>query len=488
MRYGAHDACTVLYRVAGNVFGVMRRWMRVLVLVSVLGLFASAASAQTFTVDVDVQNQTVVPENGETAEFHISITNEGSADRQFTASYTVSNPGWYFLPDYQVQVPAGETRTTVLYATPGKEAVAGSKAVIIRVKDPDGATVERTAFYTIDREIGVGVTGLSTDNTRYRPGETVNVAATVKNFRNAQLARGAYELVFDLDGETETAVVPGLRPGEEAELEAAFQLDRFDKGAMTMTARTQTIDGVRQDVRRATIRVAEVENVQVSGSDGGNMLAQEHTLTAKNAGNVKALDTEVEADVPSYMELFVAFSQKPDSSTAAQGITTYTWNLGDLEPGEEAQVSYTVNYWVPLLIAIILLAAGFVAFRAWRSPHIVKRVYRKEGRHSVHLRIENRSSRELSGVVVRDYVPSIASLIEKFDASPPQTIREGEEGTELEWRVGTMEPGEERILTYTLTPNVQVEDDVTLPSAHMQYEQRGSETKTHSHPVQADFR
>lgn len=462
--------------------------MRVLMLVSVFGLLASGVAAQTFTVDVEVRNQTVVPENGETAEFHISIHNEGSEERRFTTSYTVSNPGWYFLPDYQVRVPAGETRTSILYATPGREAVAGNKAVIIRVKDPDGVTVERVATYTIDREIAVGVTGLSTDNTRYRPGETVSVSATVQNFLNGQLSRGAYELVFELDGETQSVVVPGLRPGEQAEMDATFRLDRFDTGAMTLTARTETLDGVRQDRRRATIRVAEVENVQVSGSEDPGVLAPRHTLTAVNQGNVRALDTTVEADVPSYMGLFVAFSRAPNGSVTEQGITTYTWNLGDLDPGEERTVSYTINYWVPLLIALILLVAGFVAFRAWRSPHIVKRVYRKQGQQSVHLRVENRSSRKLQGVVVRDYVPSIASLIEKFDASPPQTIREGEEGTELEWRIGTLEPGEERILTYTIAPQVQVEEAVSLPSAHMRYERRGSTTKTHSHPVQADFR
>lgn len=466
----------------------MRRWMRVLMLVCAFAVFGSAVSAQSFTVDVEVRNQTVVPEDAGTAEFHISIHNDGSEERTFTAAYTVSNPGWYFLPQYQVRVPAGETRSTVLYATPGREAVAGNKAVIIRVKDSAGVTVERTAFYTIDRRIDVGLTGLSTDNTRYQPGDTVTVSATARNFRSGQLSRGAYEVVFELSGETKTEVVPGLRPGEEAAFETTFQLDRFDAGAMTLTARTQTIDGVRQDQRQATLRVAEVENVAVSGSEEPGVLAPTHTLTAENQGNVKALDATVEAEIPSYMSLFVAFSSAPTTSTTVQGITTYTWNLGDLAPGETQSVSYTVNYWVPLLIALIIIIAGFVAFRAWRSPHIVKRVYRKEGTQSIHLRIENRSSKRLNGVVVRDYVPGIASLIQKFDASPPEAIRQGEEGTELEWRVGVMEPGEERILTYTITPEVQVEDDVTLPSAHMQYERRGSQTKTHSHPVQADFR
>lgn len=457
------------------------------VAVSVIILSAvQMGAAAHFAVDVDVEHPRVNPVEQESAIFNISIANNGDESGVFEVNYIVSNPGWYFLPQYRVTIDSGETRSVPLFATPNREAISGNKGVLIRVSS-SGEVVEKRAFFTVRQDSDILITRLETNRVSYRPQETVNVTMRVRNVRDRLLSQNAYRAVFQLDDRRETVPLPAMDPAGSETVSAGFRIGQFESGVKTLEARIETIEGVPQATRTAKLEIEQVRNVVVSRSTRFLFAASARSVTAKNLGNVPASDMSLTADVPSYLTWFVSFSEDPVKTTQQAGTTTYTWDIGDLSPGDTRTVTYRVNYWVPAVIILILLVAALVAVWEHRRPHIVKRVYRKDGTHAVHLRVENRSGRVLDDVVVKDAVPGIASLIEKFDASPPERIRQGEEDTEMEWRLGRMEPGEERILTYTISPQVQVEGSVTLPPAHLQYHRGEREKQRHSHQVQADF-
>ncbi|MDY6769908.1 MAG: hypothetical protein SVU88_02950 [Candidatus Nanohaloarchaea archaeon] len=459
---------------------------RILVLMALVAAVAGAATAQPFTVDVDVQNPEVNPGGGEAARLNISVTNTGDELRTYTIMYNVANPGWYFLPDYSLTVPPGETRHSVLYAEPESTAIEGNIGVIITVAS-EGQQVTRRPSYRIVRDRDILITGISTDRTTYRPSSTVNVTLDIKNVRRRELSANAYRAVFTMGGRTKTVSIPSLIASEPETLHAGFRLGQYAKGVKSVQVSVESIAGAVQDTASATVRVVETERIVTERDSTRDLLTRKSRITVRNEGNTRSDGTTVSAELPFYLGPVTSFTPEPARTDRSGANTVYTWEIGSLRPGGSVTVRYRVHYWAPLLLALLLAGAAWLAVREYRKPHVVKRAYRKDGAHTVHLRVENRSGRALEDVVVKDFVPSICSLVDKFDASPPQKIREGGEVTELEWQLGRFEPGEERILTYSLTPQVQVEGEVVLPSAHMEYDGRGKRRKRHSHPARADF-
>ncbi len=444
------------------------------------------AAAQSFEVGVSSDDPRVWPEADETAVFNVSITNRGEADDVFQVGYRVSHPGWYFMPRTVVAVPEDGTRYVPLYVSPDANAVEGNYGIRIRVRR-DGQMVERQAVVQVVRNRTLIVTDLTTDRVSYRPGDRVNVSVTVKNVRDHELAANAYRAVLDLGDVQEAVSVPGLGPSGTATLTASLPLGQYDAGVKTLAATVESLDGRQQERRTAQVRVEQVERVVEERDSSFQLLARSTSVTVRNRGNVESDGTTVSGSVPAYMSMFVSFSREPTASSTAAGSAVYEWQLGQLAPGQRVTVSYQVHYWVPAAIIVaLLLLAGYGVWQ-YRQPTIVKRVYQRDGNHSVHLRVENRSGRVLDGVTVTDTVPSIASLIEKFDATPPERIRKGGETTEMEWNLGRLEPGEERILTYQLSAQVAVEGAVTLPGARMQYRRGESTGKTESGTADARF-
>ncbi len=460
---------------------------RLVVLLAVLLLWPAAVAAQEFTVDVKVKNAEVNPAEQEAARMKIAVRNTGQETRTFTINYNVANPGWYFLPNYTVTVPPGETRTSILYAEPEKEAVEGNIGVIITVS-ADGETVTRRPAYRIVRDRDIIITGIETDRTAYDPSDRVNVSLSVKNVRNQDLNANAYQAVFTLDGKRQTVAIPSLIASEPETLETSFVLGQYASGVKTLSAAVERIDGNVQARQTANIRIKEAEKVVKESERSSGLLTAEGRLWVQNKGNTPAESTSLSTALPFYLHYFSTFTPEPSDVQRSGGERVYTWDTGSLAPGDTATVRYRTNYWAPLLLVALLLGSIGFAVREYRKPHVVKRVYRKDGTNAVHLRVENRSGRHLENVVVKDFIPSICSLVEKFDGRVPEKIRKGGEMTELEWRLGALEPGEERILTYHISSQVAVEGEAMLPSAHLQYEANGRQRKRHSQPARAEVR
>lgn len=464
----------------------MRRILKAVLLVAVLLAVVPVVSANHMQVEVSSENVVVHPAERETAVFNISITNTGDAPHTYNIGYTVSNPGWYFLPQITVRADPGETRSVPLEVTPDAQAVAGNVGVLIDVRS-EGETAEKRVFFTIRRDVDILVTGLQTDRVSYRPSEVVRTNLTVKNVRREVTAENAYQAVFSMGDATKVVGLPSLTPGGTTTVSASFRLGPHDSGVKTLQAVVEQITGEKQEERTANIRIESVEQVDVSETSGWGIISGVRTLTAENTGNRLAEGVTVTGKVPAYLSYFVTTSRNPASTTTEAGTTTYEWRLGDIPPGEAREVVYRVNYWMPAAILLILLT--IIAYGTWRytRPHVVKKVYRREGKHTVHLRVENRSRRVIEDVVVKDTVPSVASLVQKFESSAPERIRQGDEETELEWRLGRMEPGEERVLTYAISPQVAVEGSMTLPPAHLQYYRNEREWTRHSGGATARF-
>ncbi len=463
----------------------MDRVKPVLVLAALILLVPAAGALE---VTVDTGDASVTPGSGEAATFDIAVTNTGDTTQEYRLNYNgAGNSGWYFLDTYSMTLAPGETGNATLYIEPDAEAVAGNYGVIITASADDGTSVEKRPSYRIVRDRDIIITGITTASSTYQPGDAFNVTADIKNVRNRELSRNAYQVAFTFGEETRTVPVPGLIASEPERLTATFATPRHESGVMSIDVAVHELGGATQDTASAQIQVADAENIEQDRRDEFMLVTSETTIAVNNTGNTASNGTTVTARLPAYAGLFTSFDPDPATSARQGGETVYTWDLGSVAPGTAQTVSYRINWWAPGLFALLLILAAGLGVRQYRSPRVAKTAVRRDGTTAVHLRVANRSGSELRNVTVTDTVPSIASLIQKFDASPPETIRRSDDETEIEWQLGRLAPGEERILTYEISPQVAVEGSVTLPSAALRYEAGGDESQRSSSRASADF-
>jgi hypothetical protein len=116
------------------------------------------------------------------------------------------------------------------------------------------------------------------------------------------------------------------------------------------------------------------------------------------------------------------------------------------------------------LLGIIAALAGLRKLR--NTVKIQKTAEKTASGLKVSIEVENISDRTFRDVKVNDFVPDIASVEKNFEMASP-TVRETNDGTKLEWSLEDLEPGDQRVLQYTIRPKVEVEEGVELPRAEL---------------------
>jgi hypothetical protein len=101
----------------------------------------------------------------------------------------------------------------------------------------------------------------------------------------------------------------------------------------------------------------------------------------------------------------------------------------------------------------------------------------KDKEISITLDVKNKTFDILRDVYVRDYVPSVAKLTEKFETIKPSLVRAAGKGTELIWKFDVLRQMDERIIRYKIKPVVEV-TSLNLPNAVMRYTDKKKEKKT----------
>jgi hypothetical protein len=79
-------------------------------------------------------------------------------------------------------------------------------------------------------------------------------------------------------------------------------------------------------------------------------------------------------------------------------------------------------------------------------------------------------------VIVRDFVPSMLNVVEKFETVKPM-IRRAPNGTELIWKFDLLKPFEERVIAYRVRPSTEVIGTMRLPNAHIKYLNKSQQRK-----------
>jgi len=360
---------------------------------------------------------------------------------------------------------------------PGQEVQLGTyKVSVIAESLSTGLQTEKALFLTVEKGEVVEIERVLVTGDLIPTG-TMVVEIAVKNFRTTTVQDVPVETVVTSthDIARYSDIIERIDPGQTVAVMNRLTLERYaPPGTYTVTARLSGgFDSeTRQDftvVQRAVPRSNEETRFFLLGSTT--------VLTVRNYGNAVLQEYTVTREVSDFDQHFFS-----GDVPTAKNQNTYSWRLVGIEPGEQATITYTVNY-APLVGIIIALAIGlwliFFKVRTLRvKKYIMQKKVIKEGTEfTVGIELKNASGGKVTHVLVTDFVPSVFSVADTKGVAA-RKLKSGL-GTELHWEINDLTPGEERVLSYKIVPVFGIQGQIKLPSAKVTFTS-GRTTKTNS--------
>lgn len=425
-------------------------------------LFASfAATAVAFPASLQVEDRTATPNNP--AEFILEVENQMGEQQNFRITSLSSPPatqGWFSYP-YMNSVDGFENGTFQINVYSSEYAVQQNYRFKLNVKaSKTGESKVLENYFSVDsgRNLHIYSAGLSRQT--YQPGEEITGEIVLAN--TASSALQDYNVTAEVFGEEKVKRGEFIPSGSRREYSFNFRVpEDASPGQKTFQMSVQSENG--ETVGR-NFDVAKVSEIRVWENSSDRIFSNSRTVKAENTGNSPE-NVTLNHTVESYFEPLTTFSREPHSKEQADSGTTYYWTES-LSPGETFQVERNTDYWPPL-VALGFLVLGLAAIeRLYVGLKTDKTAKKVADGIKVRLEIVNRSRHEVENVKIEDFVPDIANVDRDFPMAAPEVAKTGE-GTRLTWNLGSMNPGEQRVMEYLVKPSVKVEGGVILPAAEI---------------------
>lgn len=227
----------------------------------------------------------------------------------------------------------------------------------------------------------------------------------------------------------------------------------------------------KEDITRKILKT--IKNIRVTNTAN---VAQEGTIKVET----------------SFLRSFFSYT-KPRAEVVEEGKKRFfVWSLG-LAPQETKTLSAVLSF-RPVFFILLIIVIAIAAYFYLRSPLIAKKSYSnvstKEGgisKLTLILNIKNRSKRVLNNVEIIDKVPRIADVRKEFKVGslhPTKIIKHDRKGTLLKWEIEALEPGEERILSYSIKSKLSILGVFSIPAAAVKYKtKQGSRSVVRSNSL-----
>jgi hypothetical protein len=220
------------------------------------------------------------------------------------------------------------------------------------------------------------------------------------------------------------------------------------------------------------IKFTEQEGIETTESVSGFFI-KSYEVTKRNVGNTKQIvSVKVKKNLVSY--LFTTFNPNPTKIETIGLAREYTWEK-ELIPSDEFKVSVKTNWFYPLIILILIIAAIYFIRRSVEGELSFKKkvgfVKTKGGQFALRVRLVIKSKKFIEKIKVVDRLPHLVNLYEKYGAIAPDRV--DLKNKRIEWDIEALNEGEERIFSYIIYSKVGVVGKFELPSAMMTYEKDG---------------
>ncbi len=137
---------------------------------------------------------------------------------------------------------------------------------------------------------------------------------------------------------------------------------------------------------------------------------------------------------------------------------------------------YTTENYRPIVVIIGLAIASIIIYFLFRSPIVVskgaaniKTSHGGVAEAKIVVRVKNRSSKQMTNIEVMDTVPHIAHVEKELSIGsmqPHAILKHPKGGLVIKWSIDTLEPGDERVLSYKMKSMLPVLGEFNLPAAN----------------------
>jgi len=229
-----------------------------------------------------------------------------------------------------------------------------------------------------------------------------------------------------------------------------------------------TIDQQRAKLFEASISVPAVGSLAVDKSSQESFLKTTGKITITNKGNIKIADS-YKLPVSSFTRFFKSYAPDPDRVVTEASGVFYLYDVS-LEPKQSITVIETFSV-LPFIIATILIALLLIWFYRKNKVSVRKEIVPGEAHGDkktirIRLIVKNKTHRRIKSVTITDFVPAPLKLIHaQYGTLRPDIVKKQQVATTLVWKLESLAPREERVLTYNALASLKIIGKVSLPPA-----------------------
>ncbi|MAG39140.1 hypothetical protein CMO90_03565 [Candidatus Woesearchaeota archaeon] len=422
----------------------------------------------------------------EAAEFNITITNFLGISDVFTVS--AFDPSWNLLTN-QILVPADSSKSFVLKINPGSEVPLGIHAINVKFKSSQIGEFMNKVF-TINIRPYDPVFGIYRPSIQFSanidkevdPRKKIPIEIYLRN-RNA-LDIG--ELEIEIESTLfQDKVTTTLGPLEEKRTEYLYKIDELQEpGLFSLDVKLLVKDVVISQSTQ-TYEVIGYSTIIQDRESKSFLFKTTETITLENLGNSKK--TKKVNLAMSWLKRMLTNSD-PKSTTVGKSLE---WDI-TLNSQELRTIIVTTNYRRPIFLLIIIFIS-LILYYIYRSPIIITKEAFAESQNDeglehlkIRLFVKNRTRKIVDRIGIIDRIPSIAQLLKskKLGTIHPEKITPHEKkGTIIKWNIESLEPFEERIITYEIKSRLKIIGNLSLPEVRIKFMDGNKERIIYSNRV-----
>lgn len=439
-------------------------------------LFATIAYAEDSFL-AKISPQEVVIKQDETAEFNLSITH--TSDEPKTFEIYSENVIWDVRVQDSLRIDPSTMLNTKLFVrplnvNPGAYWVPLTvKMVGSNLKDEKDVLLEIQSLIPPEQSYLPAIRGEVYMQDDIDPRDELKIRVKLKNQNRRTLDKVDVKIRSNTINKDYEAT---LEPLEEKELKFFIKLpprtppqEDLIKVTIIVPEKDQAF---RFDLDPMPLEILDYRDFKEEVKTEEGFLKTTYLVTLVNNGNIPYAD-QYKVESSFFKNIFVTTVPRAEKIKG-----NLIWDV-ELQSGESELIMYTFNFQPLLIIAIVLIVLS-ISYYLFRSPVILKKtatvIATKEGGISelkVIIEVVNRSKKAIKKIKLIDTVPRIAQLAHDYDIGtlkPDNVVKHERKGTLVKWNIDSIDPGEERVISYKVKSKLSILGGVTLPSAAAKFE------------------
>lgn len=326
---------------------------------------------------------------------------------------------------------------------------------------------------------------------RVDPREEIVIKVLLENQNPLNIEFIELYLTSDLFSIQDTVALGGL---EKKEIVYTTKLDDIQPPVSdTLKVNLKTVNEEERvfEFNSVPVRFSVIEygGIEERKETRKEFLVRHYDYILYNSGNVGKKHTlKIKRNI--IRAIFNSFDKEP-LVKKEDGRKYYIWEA-EIPVRGSFTVTETLNF-RPYGIALAIIAVLAGLYAVFRSPLIIRKsMVVTSAKHggiaglNVQIDLKNRSSRNLSNLVIKDRVPNMFEVVKDFEVgtlAPAQILKHEKKGTIIRWNIDDIEAFEERIITYRIVSKLNIIGRFVLPPASLMFQDAKRKLRIHSNKV-----